>query len=293
MTTVNHESAHIHLDRFQSNLLILHEVSRNIDMHKDLPHYLAQATGASVVQTAFVEFNQQGHETKREIHASPTVELVSTSEDNDWVKAIMLEASTSGTLTDMVRFVPGSMIRALFVIDVNAVIVFRIQSPSALYMITQNARSLIMQALQYIATVLRQQSRRANSRVRTKPLLRTLTRTEWRVLMALDSEMPEKQIATELATTANTLHSHIKSIYRRLGVQSRLSAIALLRRAERETLIEELQTPRGVESKVSGFDPSHNGSRGASAKASISGPSEPSNLSASYTSFADSDLCAG
>ena len=76
--------------------------------------------------------------------------------------------------------------------------------------------------------------------MRTKPLLKSLTKAEWRVLLALDSDDTEKQIASHLGSTPNTLHSHIKSIYRRLGVQSRLSAIALLRQAERQTLIEEL-----------------------------------------------------
>ena len=296
MNAVNHETSHTHHpDRFLANLIILHEVSRNLDLHKDLPRHLVQATGAAGVQTAFLELDQQGNETKRELHACPVVELHSTAADSDWVTTVLRDAGASGNLTDMVRFVPGSMVRALFPIDANAVLVFQIQSPSAAFLVTENGRSLITQALQHIATVVRQQSRRANSKVRTKPLLRTLTRAEWRVLMALDSEMPEKQIATELGTTANTLHSHIKSIYRRLGVQSRLSAIALLRRAERETLIEELQAPRGVESKVSGFDPPHNNSWGTSQKASIAGlpSSEPLNLSATYATVATADLRVG
>jgi DNA-binding CsgD family transcriptional regulator len=130
--------------------------------------------------------------------------------------------------------------------------------------------------------------------VREKALLRTLTKAEWRVFMALDSDMPEKQIATDLQTTGNTLHSHIKSIYRRLGVQSRLSAIAILRRAEREVLFEELHTSRTPEDGANGG----NGGWDARAAASpscitIVPPPENVHRSVSFAPYAGSDLRVG
>jgi DNA-binding CsgD family transcriptional regulator len=56
-----------------------------------------------------------------------------------------------------------------------------------------------------------------------------LTQREWMVLRGLSSEAGEKQLADELGLSPHTLHSHIKSIYRKVGVQGRLP---LLLRAE-------------------------------------------------------------
>ena len=49
------------------------------------------------------------------------------------------------------------------------------------------------------------------------------------VLRGLNSDAGEKQLADELGLSPHTLHSHIKSIYRKVGVQGRLP---LLLRAE-------------------------------------------------------------
>jgi DNA-binding CsgD family transcriptional regulator len=49
-----------------------------------------------------------------------------------------------------------------------------------------------------------------------------LTEREWVVLRALNSEAGEKQLADQLGLSPHTLHSHIKSIYRKAGVQGRL-----------------------------------------------------------------------
>jgi DNA-binding CsgD family transcriptional regulator len=56
-----------------------------------------------------------------------------------------------------------------------------------------------------------------------------LTEREWIVLRHLDSDAGEKQIADQLGLSPHTLHSHIKSIYRKVGVQGRLQ---LLKRVE-------------------------------------------------------------
>ena len=49
------------------------------------------------------------------------------------------------------------------------------------------------------------------------------------VLRGLNSDAGEKQLADQLGLSPHTLHSHIKSIYRKVGVQGRLP---LLLRAE-------------------------------------------------------------
>jgi DNA-binding CsgD family transcriptional regulator len=56
-----------------------------------------------------------------------------------------------------------------------------------------------------------------------------LTDHEWKVFRSLYFDGSEKQLADILGISPHTLHSHIKSIYRKIGVQGRLS---LLRRAD-------------------------------------------------------------
>lgn len=58
-----------------------------------------------------------------------------------------------------------------------------------------------------------------------------LTDREWTVLRALNSDDGEKQLADRLQLSPHTLHSHIKSIYRKVGVQGRLPLLQQLNEA--------------------------------------------------------------
>jgi DNA-binding NarL/FixJ family response regulator len=61
-----------------------------------------------------------------------------------------------------------------------------------------------------------------------------LTDREWIVLRNLNSDQGEKQLADRLSLSPHTLHSHIKSIYRKVGVQGRLPLLIRLNAALRE-----------------------------------------------------------
>ena len=52
-----------------------------------------------------------------------------------------------------------------------------------------------------------------------------LTRRERRVLQLLTSDLSERDIGQELYVSHNTVHSHVRSIYRKLGVSSRAHAL--------------------------------------------------------------------
>jgi DNA-binding CsgD family transcriptional regulator len=52
-----------------------------------------------------------------------------------------------------------------------------------------------------------------------------LTKMEWNVLCALESEDSEKQLAAHLGMSPHTLHAHIKNIYRKVGVGARLAVV--------------------------------------------------------------------
>ena len=53
-----------------------------------------------------------------------------------------------------------------------------------------------------------------------------LSERELTVLRLLASDLSEREIAAELYLSFNTVHSHVKSIYRKLGVSSRAEAVA-------------------------------------------------------------------
>ena len=64
---------------------------------------------------------------------------------------------------------------------------------------------------------------------------------EWRILRHLNTDLSEKELASALITSPHTLHSHIKSIYKKLGVRNRLSAIHLLRQAAQHYRIRAVE----------------------------------------------------
>lgn len=63
----------------------------------------------------------------------------------------------------------------------------------------------------------------------TPAALDTLTERERAIAQLLDSELSQREIADHLYLSANTVKTHLKSIYRKLGVTSRVGAIRALR----------------------------------------------------------------
>jgi LuxR family maltose regulon positive regulatory protein len=62
-----------------------------------------------------------------------------------------------------------------------------------------------------------------------------LSERELTVLRHLGSDLSEREIAAELYLSFNTVHSHVKAIYRKLGVSSRAGAVARAREEQRIT----------------------------------------------------------
>jgi DNA-binding CsgD family transcriptional regulator len=65
-----------------------------------------------------------------------------------------------------------------------------------------------------------------------------LTEREWYVLRAMTSDGCEKQLAAQLGLSPHTLHTYIKSIYRKIRVQGRLPLLHRLSSAVREMRVE-------------------------------------------------------
>jgi DNA-binding CsgD family transcriptional regulator len=291
MNTRSHEVAQFKPEQLITSIIMAHEASRGRDTLSELPRHLAVALGAAAVAVTVISLNERHAEAGRVNFTSDTFSITAPDED-DWAAPLLAEAAAGQYLADVLRFAPNSEVHALFPICAASLVAFRIQAPDSVFTLTEGGRSMLASLLQQVAANLRRQSHRPTSKVREKPLLRSLTKAEWRVLIALDSDMPEKQIAQELNTTSNTLHSHIKSIYRRLGVQSRLSAITLLRRAEREVLFEELQASRTANS-------TNNSGNGvpdpvpSAAMITITPSTESLYRTASFIPFVSADLRAG
>lgn len=58
---------------------------------------------------------------------------------------------------------------------------------------------------------------------------RDLSRRELTILRALTGPLSERDIGRELFLSQNTVHSHTRSIYRKLGVSSRAEAVGRAR----------------------------------------------------------------
>ena len=74
-----------------------------------------------------------------------------------------------------------------------------------------------------------------------------LTERELRVLRLLASDLSERDISRELYVSHNTVHSHVRSIYRKLGVSSRAHA---LERTRELRLLVRARTRQGREDRA-------------------------------------------
>jgi DNA-binding NarL/FixJ family response regulator len=68
------------------------------------------------------------------------------------------------------------------------------------------------------------QNRSARARV-AEPLLEPLTDSEVRVLRYLPTNLSKREIADELYVSVNTIKTHVKHLYAKLGVRTRRQAV--------------------------------------------------------------------
>ena len=230
--------------RFLAGMIVLHEVSSHAELIPRTTQQLAALLGAASVTMILVGITPTGDEVARTVHATSLCQL-SEGPDNDWVKALLNERRTQPEVersqARVIQFASDGRIQALFDLDAEHVLVLDIQAAAAFFSITDNGRSWLVAFLGHVASNLRTQIDRPHPAVRQAAPLSELTHGEWRVLLAMDCTASEKEIAASLSLSRHTLHAHIKSIYRLFRVQSRLEALSVLHRAEREAMLGELQ----------------------------------------------------
>jgi LuxR family maltose regulon positive regulatory protein len=81
----------------------------------------------------------------------------------------------------------------------------------------------------------------AAARAALGEILESPSEAEQTVLRLLESDLSARQIAAELYLSANTVRTHTRAIYRKLGVNSRADAVA---RARQAGLLAVTQSPR-------------------------------------------------
>ena len=75
------------------------------------------------------------------------------------------------------------------------------------------------------AGILRRRAERLRGAVDAARLAEPLTGAEHRVLELLPTHLTEAQMAEQLFVTRNTVKTHVKGVYRKLGVASRAEAV--------------------------------------------------------------------
>lgn len=95
------------------------------------------------------------------------------------------------------------------------------------YAATKNAVTMTMLAEQFHQSAHRQVAleKRVDARPDQSREFKNLTQRQLQVLHCIEQGWPNKLIAHHLGITANTLKSHIKILFRSLGVSSRSQAL--------------------------------------------------------------------
>ena len=76
-----------------------------------------------------------------------------------------------------------------------------------------------------VTTWLAEEQRAAAARTRQEGLIEPLTERELAILRLLPAPSSLRQLASELFVTPNTLKTHLRAIYRKLGAESREEAV--------------------------------------------------------------------
>jgi len=79
------------------------------------------------------------------------------------------------------------------------------------------------------AGILRRRAEHLRGAVESTRMAEPLTPAERRVLELLPTHLTEAQMAEQLFVSRNTVKSHLKSLYRKLGASSRAEAVSCAR----------------------------------------------------------------
>ena len=242
MTVSTYSIPDIPAKRLLANVILLHEFTRDGQYLADVPPLLATTIGAKSATMVLLKLGPGGFETSRATF--PALPAGTTiNPHTDWVTALLhARAIDPGNHSSapFARIEPDGVGQFLYMLGSGHAVAYSIHAPSILQTSEPANTDWLLRILAHVTRNIHERVCRPGPGVLRIAPLSSLTNAEWRVLLALDTDDAEKQIATALAISPHTLHSHIKNIYRKLQVQSRLSAVYCLRRAEHQALITQL-----------------------------------------------------
>jgi DNA-binding CsgD family transcriptional regulator len=229
-------------DQLLASVVMLHESTRDDQLLTDVPGLLATTVGAESAAMVLLTFSHNGVEISRTSYPPPADPSVAIDPNTDWVTQLLRSRTLEQIHSPFphARFLAGGEAHVLFMIGRTHAVAFSVRAPGIVRTHDPAANAWLVAVLTHVARNVRERVFRPGPATLRVAPLSTLTKAEWRVLLALDSDHGEKQIAAYLQISPHTLHSHIKNIYRKFQVQSRLSAIFCLRRAERHAMMREL-----------------------------------------------------
>jgi DNA-binding CsgD family transcriptional regulator len=231
-------------EKLLSYTILLHEVSSHDELIPELPARLKALLGASKVSMVLISLSPQQTEVGRVTHASGLgLQEAQGAAENDWVHQLLADrkaAAEAGRTENAVRVGSDGRVQALYRVSNEHAIAFDIQTPAATYTITEQGKHWLFAMLEQMTRNLKGRLNRPGLVTQSVSPLSELTKGEWRVLLAIDGDDQEKEIADKLSLSTHTVHSHIKQVYRVMGVRSRMGAIAMLHRAERLAMLQEL-----------------------------------------------------
>jgi LuxR family maltose regulon positive regulatory protein len=160
---------------------------------------------------------------------APTIDVSPRVEASGWqIEALLLEATARDALRD-----PGgaarALERALDVAEPGGLLLPVLQYPAP-ELLERHARSRTTHA-SLISEILNLLSGHtpAASPGDAEPLMEPLTESELRVLRYLPTNLRVPEIAAELFVSHNTVRTHLRNVYPKLGVHSRADAVARAR----------------------------------------------------------------
>ncbi len=225
--------SHSHVEKLMEISTALAEYTRSLEACEKIPPLLSAALDIGPVTLAVIE--QRPEREARVLHLSCSAELAGERAGQSEILQLLGETETGYCEVD----IPGQSVfprAGVFTRCIN-------RSHRMCLMVHQSADQTspaptAMHAICLIAGLLAKLLCCTCACAEDPGALGTpfnrLTGREWMVLQNLNSEDGEKQLADRMHLSAHTLHSHIKSIYRKVGVQGRLSLLLRLQEAQRE-----------------------------------------------------------
>jgi len=194
--------------------LIIRALLHDFERMNELVNRLTKTPTVSIVGAA-VEFRKGGEAAKLAIASIPT---------RSPREILMFHILQTNLNLDKPKIAESHIQKALPIIMSNGFRqVLLIQSPQFLEFLLKYAASYPTVYMEQISKEIR--ARMASSNSRNEKIENPLTKREIEILNRLSTGLPISQIASNLHISHNTIKTHLKNVYKKLGAESREDAV--------------------------------------------------------------------